>query len=383
MPSTTPRQATAEGSASSPASRRSPGARAQSAAWFACTVAREPPCTVVEGLRKVGRPRRRPLPTTMWSRRWRRDVAHKVPDRHVAAFEAAPLEAPQLARRSRSSSVSLYIRKRLEMTRPSGGNSETSALKSVPAGAGTARDEQFAPASERRRCAVRRRGGEHAARVQLVDREGPAPRSGGIVIAALGAAGGPQIATREPSASRAPITGVAGSSRSGRAICIAARRHLPGCAQSRTVAAVISTVGRSLRLGRLRSARDSPALRVGVVPPAAPQDWRACRHDRRRVSARGGLRETHPTPQRAAVPVRVLTPAETENKGTRILGGGVAAGVEPPVLPIVIYNGRRRMCTGRWRSLNDATAPLGQLPLQVLVPVDTEAGRCASTRTRP
>ena len=40
------------------------------------------------------------------------------------------------------------------------------------------------------------------------------------------------------------MTGVAGSSRSGRAIYIAAQRHLPGSAQSRTVAAVISTVGR-------------------------------------------------------------------------------------------------------------------------------------------
>ena len=147
--------------------------------------------------------------------------AWRTRSRIVTSRPASPRASnrTQLARRSRSSSVSS-----IEMTRPSAGRSDTSAFSSVvfpepvPPEISTLRSFASTAAA----CSTTRTGSEPlAVNSSTVNARPPKRR---MVIAAFGAAGGLQMATRDPSASRASMMGSAsGSLRSGRAIWTAAR----------------------------------------------------------------------------------------------------------------------------------------------------------------
>ena len=112
----------------------------------------------------------------------------------------------------------------MEMTRPSAGSSETSALRSVVLPEPVPPEIRTLPPlrSTADACSTTGCGSEpHAVSSSTLKARPPKRR---MVMAVTGAAGGLQTATREPSASRASMIGsVFGSSPSGRAIWIAAR----------------------------------------------------------------------------------------------------------------------------------------------------------------
>ena len=137
-------------------------------------------------------------------------VAHQVADRHAPVAEPARLEAQAVGAAQPQRSVSS-----MEMTRPSPGNKETSAFsrvvlpEPVPPEISTFRSQ---PSTTAVSPATAAGSVPLAVSSSMVEARPPKRRM-------VSAAGGPQMATREPSASRASMTGSASvSSPSGRAI---------------------------------------------------------------------------------------------------------------------------------------------------------------------
>ena len=220
MPSTTPRQVTSQGSA--PSACMAQLARRESAerALFACTVVSEPPCPVLSAWSRSAASAPLTSPTTMWSGRWRSAWRTRSRIDTGASEPMAPAsKRTQFARSILSSSVSS-----IATIRSSSGSSSISAFKSVVFPEPVPPETRMFLRARSTLLASRKTSSGSEPRRTRSSGENARPPNRRMVMATSGAAGGVQMATRDPSPSRASRMGLAaGSSPSGRAMWIAAR----------------------------------------------------------------------------------------------------------------------------------------------------------------
>ena len=188
-------------------------------ALLAWMVVSDPPCPVLRAWSRSAASPPRTSPTTMWSGRWRSAWRTRSRIETGVSWVAPASNRRQLARSIRSSSVSS-----MATIRSSAGRSSISAFRSVVLPEPVPPETRtFLRAARVARAAWSASSGSEPMRIRSLA-ENARPPNRRMVMATSGAAGGVQMATRDPSSSRASRTGfAAGSSPSGRAMWIAAR----------------------------------------------------------------------------------------------------------------------------------------------------------------